>query len=153
MHVNMCPNITAVTNASLSPSNSGYALKAATDSGNGVFSFLGALAAGCVADKVMRNTAVQRGRAKGDESRGTEVQQEVSCLLGLKECRYASASRLTRGCSTQMSRKALIFAGLIGGTMPYLALALTCDNAYYIPLSSLRYRRDFPCRCTQLGDS
>ena len=53
LHVDMCPNITAVTNASLSPSNSGYAMKAAKDSGNGMFSFLGALAAGCVADKVV----------------------------------------------------------------------------------------------------
>ncbi len=53
LHVDMCPNITAVTNASLSPSNSGYAMKAAKDSGNGVFSFLGALAAGFVADKVV----------------------------------------------------------------------------------------------------
>jgi hypothetical protein len=49
-----------------------------------------------------------------------------------------------------MSRKALIFAGLIGGMMPYLALALTCDNAYYIPLSSLRYRRDFPYTSEQV---
>jgi hypothetical protein len=36
VHVDMCPNITAVTNSSLSPSNSGYALKAVKDSLNGV---------------------------------------------------------------------------------------------------------------------
>ena len=36
-----------------------------------------------------------------------------------------------------MSRKSIIMIGLIGGTFPYIALALTCDNAYYIPLASL----------------
>ena len=48
----------------------------------------------------------------------------------------------------QMSRKALILMGLLGGTMPYLALALTCDNAYYIPLSSLRYAASLPAAPT-----
>lgn len=70
MHVNMCPNITAVTNASLSPSNSGYALKAAKDSGNGVFSFLGALAAGCVADKVGRTQELSAGGRKATRGEG-----------------------------------------------------------------------------------
>lgn len=52
LHVDMCPNITAVTNSSLSPSNSGYVLKAAKDSVNGMLSFVGALLVGSVADKV-----------------------------------------------------------------------------------------------------
>ena len=39
VHVDMCPNITAVTNSSLSPSNSGYVLKAAKDSLNGVLRY------------------------------------------------------------------------------------------------------------------
>lgn len=52
LHVSMCPNITAVTNLTLSPSNTGYALKGAKDSLNGLASFVGALAAGSVADKV-----------------------------------------------------------------------------------------------------
>ena len=85
-HLDMCPNITAVTNSSLGTSNDGYKLKASKDSLNGVWSFIGAVFFGQVADS--------------------------------------------------MSRKSLIMIGLIGSTLPYLALALTCDNAYYIPLAS-----------------
>ena len=54
LRVNMCPNITAVTNISTSDGggDNGYALKAAKDSVGGVCSFVGALLAGFVADKV-----------------------------------------------------------------------------------------------------
>lgn len=37
----------------------------------------------------------------------------------------------------KMRRKSVILLGLIGTCMPYLALAVTCDNAYFIPLASL----------------
>jgi hypothetical protein len=116
LHVNMCPNITAAHAISINVTShdggpdTGYALKAAKDSVGGICSFVGAIVAGMCADKVNGKVEV-RGSA--------QVVIKLTRRLG------------------QMTRKGLIMIGLLGGTVPYLALMWTCDNYFYIPLASL----------------